>query len=578
MSMPDVTPGVSVEYPVPTWFKATEKADVSVIIPLYKSKKEIQDLIKSWHWDEPYKVEIIFVDDKCPQKSKDSVIEAWNKRTKRKVGNIIANQENLGYGGACNAGAQAATGDYLVFLNADTTVTPRWIGPMVDRLKDPSIGIVGNLHLKEGGKWNGTIDSAGSEWRWDAMSFVHIGRHSHNQQNLDEPMRPETAPKDVISPGDRDMVTGCCFAIRRDLFLDIGGFNLNYRIGYWEDSEICMTVKEKGYRIFFEPNSVINHKLGHSSSGEHVYQEYNRNYFMNKWVNSNRIDPLVEAKRKSKTTVRGILVQRAAAHGDVLVAAAVVPALKKKHPNCNVTFYTKCPKMLVGNPHIDSVIEKLDNISERSFQVYYNLDMAYELRPKTNILESYADLVGVKVEDCELYTPTCQPRLKVPESYVVIHPGRTNWVGRDWHEEGFVEIAKRLMAAGEKVVCIGRAEDRGVPCDQDVRGSTTIQELGNVIKGAKAFVGIDSMPMHIAQSFDIPGVCFFGSIRPETRLLSSKMKSVTADNLPCLGCHHRKAPPSTVTNFCETSRLECIKSVNPDMFWNKVKEVLVCQV
>ena len=91
---------------------------------------------------------------------------------------------------------------------------------------------------------------------------------------------------------------------------------------------------------------------------------------------------------------------------------------------------------------------------------------------------------------------------------------------------------------------------------------------------AKAFVGIDSLPMHIAQAFDVPGVSFFGCILPETRLYSKNMQGITAVDLPCLGCHHRKPAPSTVTQICDTGTLDCIKNVTVDDMWRKVKNML----
>ena len=48
---------------MPDWFRSVDKADVSVIVPLYKSNLVIPDLVKSFSLDEKLKVEIIFIDD-----------------------------------------------------------------------------------------------------------------------------------------------------------------------------------------------------------------------------------------------------------------------------------------------------------------------------------------------------------------------------------------------------------------------------------------------------------------------------------------------------------------------------------
>lgn len=578
LESPNVSSSQAIEYPTPSWFRSDEKADVSIIVPLYKSNAVLTDLIQSWNFDhEDLKIELIMVDDLCPVGSKDAAYKEWLKRreeiTKKgvKVGRIYQNVANMGFGVTSNTGAYHATGDYLIFLNSDTIVTPGWIRPIIRLLRKEEVGIVGNLQIKHGGIWNGTIDGAGSEWLWDDMCFVHVGRHCYNHFKLAQPFHLNNCPEDLLKASERDMVTGCCFGIRKDLFKEIGGFNPNYRIGYWEDSEICMTVKELGYKVMYQPNSKIYHKLGHSSSnsGPHKFHDHNRNYFMNKWVNSGRIDDLVTQKRDKKPTVQTILLKRTNANGDVLMASAVAKALKKKH-KCQILFCTNCPSVIENNPYIDKIIDERD-VSERTFSVCYNLDMIYEYRPYTNILDAYAQHVGVKKEDCELYLNT-EPVDDLPENYVVVHSGKTSWVGRDWSHEKFSEIANFLREAGHTVVCVGQGGDHLIPCDMDLRNKTTISQLAHVMKNAKLFVGIDSFPMHVAQAMNTPGVVFFGSVKPETRIVTENMTGVSAPHTPCLGCHHRKLSPCTNTNNCETGNLECIDRVTVEQMWNQIKE------
>jgi GT2 family glycosyltransferase len=60
------------------------------------------------------------------------------------------------------------------------------------------------------------------------------------------------------------MVTGCCVAIRKNLFFEIGMYDEQYLVGYCEDADMCMTLKERGYKVIFEPASLIYHKKHHS--------------------------------------------------------------------------------------------------------------------------------------------------------------------------------------------------------------------------------------------------------------------------------------------------------------------------
>jgi GT2 family glycosyltransferase len=562
----------SLEYPTPEWFRRNEPADVSVIIPMYKSNNVVGDLIKSWLLNDGIKWEIIFVDDSCPNNSKDVVIQNWAARRPlhQPVGRIIYNTETKGYGQTCNVGAEHASGEYLIFLNADTTVTPGWIDPIVKLLRQPDVGLVGNLQIKEGGMWNGHIDSAGSEWSWERDCFDHIGRHIYHGRALPEPMKPELAPPDVLNDGVREMVTGCCFGIRRDLFRYIGGFNPNYRIGYWEDAELSLFVRELGYKVMFTSKSIIHHKLSHTNSGAHPFAEFNKQYFKNRWVKSGRIDPLIKFKRPQIPPVRSVLLRRSGAHGDVLVAAGVAMGLKKKYQGCQIIFQTDCPNVLNGHPYIDRVANH-ESVSERQFQVFYDLDMAYEYRPRTNILDAYAEFVGVKTSDCDVCINT--EFIDMPTNSIVMHAGNTAWSGRNWEPSRFAEVASILRSMGHIVTCVGTKGDYLVPCDVDLRGNTSIKQLAHVIKNSKLFVGIDSMPMHVAQAVRTPGVCFFGSIIPSTRIYRDNMYPITA-NIACLGCHHRKPVPCVLTNTCEIKDQQCISLITVDMMVDKILNVL----
>lgn len=268
----------------PPWFKVPEdtEVDVSIIIPLFNSNKVIQKQIDSWLFEnDGFTKEIIYVDDACPHNSHQVILNAWvNKKADiaNGIGKILVNKSNVGFGLSCNVGAAVARGRYLLFLNADTTVTPNWLAPMLRLIEnDPSIGIVGNMQVH-----GDYIDSAGSEWSWETTSFSHIGRNVYKGKKI-ERFKYNDCPADLKIAQERQMITGCCFVIPKDLFLKAEGFDANYKIGYWEDSDLCMKVKSAGYKIFYEPESVIHHSSGHSGAGR--YSQANKGVFIKKWLN-----------------------------------------------------------------------------------------------------------------------------------------------------------------------------------------------------------------------------------------------------------------------------------------------------
>lgn len=298
-----VQPNSSV-VPMPEWFQSTEQVDVSVVVPLFKSQDVIKDQIESWDLSEKgFTTEIIYVNDFCPNDSYKSVIESWEKRqqeVKSSIGKVVLHAHNGGFGAACNTGAKFATGDYVLFLNADCTVTPGWIKPMYEMAKsDSAIGIVGNMQLRKGD----VIDSAGSQWCWKAHRFEHIGRNTHNGKSLSKAIRLCDASEDLVCPTEREMVTGCCMLMPQKLFQDLEGFDtVAFRIGYWEDSDINMRVRAAGYKVMYQPDSKIYHVVGHSKSGGHRYYKDNVNNFRKRWIDTGRLDGMVVNSRSSKGT------------------------------------------------------------------------------------------------------------------------------------------------------------------------------------------------------------------------------------------------------------------------------------
>lgn len=285
----------------PSWFTNDIKPDISIIIPLYKSRKVILDQINSWDFeDDGLKKEIIYINNADPSGSVDVVVPAWEKLRHKKTKpscKIIDCSTNIGYGPACNVGARQATGDCIIFLNADCVLSENWVRPMYDLLlSDPKIGIVGNMQLRK----DGFIDSLGSEMSWKSGHFEHVGRNVWEGKPLKGYLTLQDIPPDIRKkPLPREMVTGCCFLMKKKVFFEVEGFDERYKLGYWEDTDLNMKVKHAGYKIMLEPRSRIIHLGGHSGLNGHPFKKGNKELFYNKWVKNGKIDKFVKDKRES---------------------------------------------------------------------------------------------------------------------------------------------------------------------------------------------------------------------------------------------------------------------------------------
>jgi|GEM_PF-2411182 len=247
-------------------FAYQPKPSVSVVIPVYNLLDITLDCLRSLaNCKESVPFEVIVVDDKSPDPLVAAVL--------RRIPGIVFehHQVNQGFVGSCNTGASKARGEIIYFLNNDTKVEDNFLSPVVELYADARVGAVGSklVHptglLQEAG---GVIFNTGEAWNYGKTDLVD---------------RPEyNMVRDV------DYCSGAGLSIRTELFSRIGGFNMELSPGYYEDVELCFAVRQLGYRVLYQPRSIVVHYEGASSSMNAVeegkkpmkaYQEVNFHKF-----------------------------------------------------------------------------------------------------------------------------------------------------------------------------------------------------------------------------------------------------------------------------------------------------------
>ena len=179
---------------------------------------------------------------------------------------VITNEENLGFAKACNQGAQASKGEYLVFLNNDTIPQPGWLSALVDEVKAHSdVAVVGSKLLYE----DGTIQHAGVAFSREFLMPYHM-----------YPGVPADAPM-VSRRRELQCVTAACMLIRRQVFAQVGGFDEGYKNGF-EDVDLCLKIGEKNWKIVYQPNSTVIH-LESRTPGRKTHEDENTNRFRERW-------------------------------------------------------------------------------------------------------------------------------------------------------------------------------------------------------------------------------------------------------------------------------------------------------
>ncbi len=165
---------------------------------------------------------------------------------------VIALDENTGFAKANNIGAGNAAGEYVMFLNNDTVVTPGWLNPLVDALmKDKNVGAVGSKILLLDRP--DTVNSAGA-------SIIITG------SGFDIGFMDKDSEKYNVRRF-RGCVCAAAMMVRKEEFLGIGGFDEEHFM-YFEDTDLCWRYWLFGKKVEYVPESVIYHKFGGTSGTE----------------------------------------------------------------------------------------------------------------------------------------------------------------------------------------------------------------------------------------------------------------------------------------------------------------------
>lgn len=250
-------------------FERPEKPLVSIVIPCYNqigyTYRCLSSILKYTSQQEtPY--EVIIADDVSTDATRE--IREYTKNLL-----IARNTENMGFLKNCNQAAALARGEYIFFLNNDTTVTEGWLSSLVELISsDESIGMVGSKLIYPDGRLQeagGIIWSDASGWNYGRL------------QNPDEPEYNYVKEVDYIS--------GAAIMIRSSLWKEIGGFDERFAPAYCEDSDLAFSVRRLGRRVLYQPASVVVHYEGISNgtdvegSGLKRYQLINQEKFKEKW-------------------------------------------------------------------------------------------------------------------------------------------------------------------------------------------------------------------------------------------------------------------------------------------------------
>jgi len=174
---------------------------------------------------------------------------------------VERSEVNLGFPGGCNLAATRARGAYLMFLNDDTEVAPRWLESLAQAADEhPQAGAIGSRLLFADGSLQ---EAGGAIWRDGTTAQIGRGRSA--------PSRRYECLRRV------DYCSAASLLVRRSTWDLIGGFDEEYFPGYYEDVDLCLAIRRHGQEVLYEPRSQLVHHLSPPSDAEVNARLFERN-------------------------------------------------------------------------------------------------------------------------------------------------------------------------------------------------------------------------------------------------------------------------------------------------------------
>ncbi len=180
---------------------------------------------------------------------------------------IIQAGANLGFSGGYNKGieyAQIWGADFFLLINNDCLIKdPNLLEELIKTLKsDDSIGLVSpKIYFAPGFEFHKdryksedkgkVIWFAGGEFDWSFVGNKHRGINE-----------VDVGKYDLVE--EQDIFSGACVLVKREVFEQAGLFNENYFL-YFEDSEFAKRVKDAGFKIYYNGQTSLFHKVSQST-------------------------------------------------------------------------------------------------------------------------------------------------------------------------------------------------------------------------------------------------------------------------------------------------------------------------
>jgi glycosyltransferase involved in cell wall biosynthesis len=270
---------IRVKFPQP---EASKQPLVSIIIPTRDYLRFLKKCIEGLLTNTSYKkIEILILDNESKQRKTLSYLSKVEEDNRIK---IIRVPGEFNYSRINNIGASHASGELILFLNNDIKpINKDWLKEMVSHGIRKEVGCVGAKLLYQ----DDTIQHGGV-----VLGIGGIAGHVFKRF----PANHDGYFNRLTLPSNYSAVTAACLLIKTKLFNEVEGFNEKHLKVAFNDVDLCLKVKEKGFNNIWTPFAILYHyesaSRGDDLRGEKL-KRFNKEaqYMRNKWAKFIAHDP-----------------------------------------------------------------------------------------------------------------------------------------------------------------------------------------------------------------------------------------------------------------------------------------------
>nr|WP_275401483.1 glycosyltransferase family 2 protein [Wenzhouxiangella limi] len=229
-------------------------ARVTAIVVNFNSGPWLERCVRALRGDDSKPPAIEIIDNGSEDRSLELLPDLPGVRARR-------SPRNLGFARGVNLAARAVQTEYLLIINPDCLLVPQALLRLVEDLDGhPEAALVsGRIFDMSGNEQRGSRRRLPTRQRVVNEIFRFRGATGVDLTHL-----PSAA-----EPGEVEAVSGACMLLRRQAFLDVGGFDKHYPL-HFEDLDLMTRLQEAGWAIRLLPDVAVSHAGGVSSRSRPV--------------------------------------------------------------------------------------------------------------------------------------------------------------------------------------------------------------------------------------------------------------------------------------------------------------------